>query len=135
MAESVIHRFDASTSDRGAELRSLGVLMAAGGAVIPFVPDVGTICPLRRLTGVPCPFCGMTTGTLELAHGDIVASVAANPFAVVLVTAIIVAFIPAIYRSGWFRASWRRIKPMAPVIPLLLLPLLWLWELNRFDFI
>jgi hypothetical protein len=26
-------------------------------------------CPLRTLTGIPCPFCGITTGCAWLAHG------------------------------------------------------------------
>ena len=26
-------------------------------------------CPFRAVSGLPCPFCGLTTGTVYLAHG------------------------------------------------------------------
>lgn len=135
LAEQAVRPFDAARSDRGADLRTLGVMMAAGGAVLSVAPDVGVLCPIRRFTGVPCPFCGMTTGTVALGHGDVVGSVAANPFAVILVTAIFVSFVPAVYRAGWFRSAWRRLRPMAPLLSVAVLPLLWLWELNRFGFL
>jgi hypothetical protein len=41
-------------------------------------------CPLRALTGVPCPLCGMTTAATGLAAGDLGAAMAANPFALLL---------------------------------------------------
>jgi hypothetical protein len=42
-------------------------------------------CLLRLLTGIPCPFCGMTTAATSLAAGDPAAALAANPFVLVLV--------------------------------------------------
>jgi Protein of unknown function (DUF2752) len=41
-------------------------------------------CPLRTLTGVPCPLCGMTTAATALASGDLGAALAANPFVLAL---------------------------------------------------
>jgi hypothetical protein len=41
-------------------------------------------CPLRTLTGIPCPLCGMTTAATGLASGDLGAAMAANPFVLVL---------------------------------------------------
>jgi uncharacterized protein DUF2752 len=41
-------------------------------------------CPLRTLTGVPCPLCGMTTAATGLASGDLGAALAANPFVLLL---------------------------------------------------
>ncbi len=42
---------------------------ALGGAYLPgyWLPS----CPLRTLTGIPCPFCGITTGSAWLARGNI----------------------------------------------------------------
>ena len=134
-ATTLLYRFDATKSDGGADLRTFGALMAAGAVVVPFTPPVGVLCPLRRLTGIPCPLCGMTTGTLALSRGDIVGSVAANPFAIVLVTALVVSFLPVVYRAGWFQRAWRRVKPVAPMVPFAMMPLLWVWQLARFDFI
>jgi hypothetical protein len=41
-------------------------------------------CPLRTLTGIPCPLCGMTTAATGLASGDLGAAMAANPFVLLL---------------------------------------------------
>jgi hypothetical protein len=35
-------------------------------------------CTFKLLTGLPCPFCGMTTGFAALGHGDWQAAVRAN---------------------------------------------------------
>lgn len=107
--------------------------MAAGALLLPQLPDVGPVCPLRRLTGVPCPFCGMTTGVLALSQGDVVASLAANPAALLLVVAVVISFAPFVYRSAPFRAAAARVRPTGARVLWLLLPGLWIWELHRFD--
>jgi hypothetical protein len=44
-------------------------------------------CPLRELTGVPCPLCGLTTASTALAGGDLGGALAANPFVLLLAAA------------------------------------------------
>ena len=46
-----------------------------------------TLCLLRAVTGVPCPFCGGTTSTVALAHGNIGAAFSASPVAPVMLIA------------------------------------------------
>ena len=46
-----------------------------------------TLCLLRAVTGVPCPFCGGTTSTVQLAHGNVGAAFAASPIAPLMLVA------------------------------------------------
>jgi hypothetical protein len=62
---------------------SVGAALAvvALRAVRP-VAALGPPCPLRTLTGVPCPLCGMTTAAGRLASGDVHDALSANPLVV-----------------------------------------------------
>lgn len=42
-------------------------------------------CPLKDLTGIPCPTCGATSAAIALAAGDPRAAWSANPLLLVLV--------------------------------------------------
>jgi len=44
-------------------------------------------CPLRATTGIPCPFCGVTTGTAWMARGDIAGAWRSNILSPFLMTA------------------------------------------------
>ena len=41
----------------------------------------GPGCPFRDVTGVNCPFCGMTRATLALGHGDVRGALGFHPLA------------------------------------------------------
>lgn len=52
------------------------------------------LCPLRALTGIPCPLCGMTTSFTYTAAGDLGSAFVASPagpllFAVAIVVALV----------------------------------------------
>ena len=61
------------------------------------------LCVFRRLTGLPCPGCGLTRSWVNFAHGDIGTSVAFNAFGPVLLAATVVAVIVA----GWMLVTRR----------------------------
>jgi Protein of unknown function (DUF2752) len=70
------------------ELAAAGLCLACAGAVAVGAvagndaavgPDGPVLCPFRLLTGLPCPFCGMTRSLLALGRGDVAASVALHP--------------------------------------------------------
>ena len=77
----------------------------------------------------------MTTASMAAAHGDVVGAVAANPASLVLMAAIAVSFAPMIYRDNRVHAAAARWRPWLTRLPWLALPLLWLWQLDRFGFI
>jgi hypothetical protein len=46
-------------------------------------------CTFQKITGTPCPSCGMTTSFCHLAHGDLAKSLEANPVGTLLAAAAI----------------------------------------------
>ncbi|MFH1475994.1 MAG: DUF2752 domain-containing protein [Verrucomicrobiota bacterium] len=62
-----------------------GVLLAA--AILPLDRIPWTICTFRRLTGYPCPSCGLTRGFVAMAHGQWLAVLHTCPLAALLYAA------------------------------------------------
>jgi uncharacterized protein DUF2752 len=117
--------------------------VAALGAVYPAVTAhtgwPGLPCPLRTLTGVPCPFCGMTTATVAISHGDWGGAAAANPL-VYLVAALAAATIPVLLARAaglapgprpWPEARRRHVRWALAVLVFGS----WLFQLHRFGFV
>jgi hypothetical protein len=94
--------------DQARDLRLVGV-GATGFALASSALELGVLCPLRRLTGVPCPLCGLTTGTWDLVHGDVVGAVHAHPLAPVALAFLVLAWTP----WGPAAVSAVRRRPMA----------------------
>jgi MFS superfamily sulfate permease-like transporter len=42
-------------------------------------------CPLRFVTGIPCPMCGMTRGVTAAVHGNLGRAFELNPASIMLV--------------------------------------------------
>jgi len=120
-----------------------GACGAPVGAVYPFLMahtgGQGLPCPLRTLTGVPCPFCGMTTATVAITHGNWTAAAAASPLAY-LVAALIVGTVPVMVARAVGQiptprprsvGARRRIgRVMAGLIALS-----WVFQLRRYGFL
>lgn len=104
-------------------LRIAGLVMLLGAIALRFasLPAI-VVCPLRRLTGVPCPFCGMTRSVAEVARGDIGASLALNPGGILLVALAILLIV------AW---RWRRVAiPTWAVVAFF--ALLWAYQLFKY---
>ena len=67
----------ARVAARAAALVAVAVLLAA--LTLPWRP--ATLCVLRAVTGVPCPFCGGTTAMVQLGSGRPLQALAASPLA------------------------------------------------------
>jgi hypothetical protein len=122
------------------------LLCAGAGAVGSVYPLIvahtgfqGLPCPLRTLTGVPCPFCGLTTASVALSHGNWVAAAAANPLAyraagLASVTApVLVA--RAAGRASLPRAWSAAARRCAGWVAAVLVALSWVFQLHRFGFL
>lgn len=70
--------------------RSAAALAGVGGALLVgrAVGIPGPPCPLRTLTGVPCPGCGMTRTADALVSGQVAHALSVDAAAVLLVVAI-----------------------------------------------
>jgi hypothetical protein len=107
------------------DLRMAGAAMLAAGAMLPLLPGhPGLPCPLRTLTGVPCPLCGMSTSVEDTVRLDLGGALGANP---VGVAAVAVAVVLLVRRPAHLRIS----QPLVYVT----LATMWLFELHRFGFL
>lgn len=107
------------------------VIMAhTGGQGIP--------CPLRTLTGVPCPFCGLTTATVALVHGQWGTAASTSPLAY-LVAALVVGTTPVLVARAagvarpprpWSERARRRTRNVV----LLIVAMSWVFQLHRYGF-
>jgi hypothetical protein len=50
----------------------------------------GPGCVFHRITGIDCPFCGMTRATLAIGRGDLRSALAFHPFAPVVLAGLVV---------------------------------------------
>ncbi|MFC4908978.1 DUF2752 domain-containing protein [Actinomadura gamaensis] len=88
----------------GVALRVAAMATAAVAAAwVHRVHDPGVLCPLRTLTGIPCPLCGGTTAFIELGAGRPGHAVLANPVA--LTGAVALALAPLGLGARWWELA------------------------------
>lgn len=85
------------------------------------------VCPLRAVTGIPCPLCGGTTAAVSVARLDLVGALRANPVAVL--GALVFALAPL----GLLAFVRRRSPRLTFWILAAALGIAELWQLVRFD--
>ncbi|WP_408897511.1 DUF2752 domain-containing protein [Nocardioides sp. R1-1] len=76
-------------------------VVALGASVVlspAHIEDGPVLCPFRRLTGLPCPGCGLTRSWVYLAHGWWRESFLAHPFGPLLAS-VVVALAVAVLRA------------------------------------
>ncbi len=105
------------------DFRLPAVTMLALAALWPLIArHVSVPCPLRTLTGIPCPLCGMTTSVVATTRGRFAEAAAANP-----------AGLLAVLVAVWLTVSRRE----SLAIPRLAiggsLLAMWIFELFRFE--
>jgi hypothetical protein len=107
----------------GSRVPAAGFLL--GGLVLAHLPSsVGLPCPLRTLTGIPCPFCGVTTSIRALFSGHAGAALSAAPLGLVVVVVAAFAALRLIPRTFAI--------PRVAIAAALLAE--WLFELHRYRF-
>ncbi len=89
------------------ENRKEGSIIFGAGAVhlgLTLAGLPGWTCPIRALTGVPCPGCGLTHAVLQILQGDVISSLQTHAFAPVALLApgvmLAALVLPERYRQG-----------------------------------
>jgi len=105
------------------DLRVAGTAMLFLALMLPSIPGYpGVPCLLRTFTGVPCPFCGMSTSVKETVRLQLRDAWAANPAGVVAVVAAVLLIV---------------FRPRRMTLPTLLIPVtlgaMWVFQLFRFS--
>ena len=91
-------------------------------------------CPLRDLTGIPCPTCGGTRAAVALAHGNMAEAFASSPlvagglilFSLWLLAGVIMTLVPAWRRHVVLSTTE---KSTARILAVLMVLLGWSWEI------
>ena len=113
-----------------------GVVGSVYPLILAHTGGHGLECPLRALTGVPCPFCGLTTATVALTHGHWAAAAATSPLAY-LVAALTLGTAPVLVArnaglaaqpSAWSPATRKRVGYVVAVV----VALSWVFQLHRY---
>lgn len=106
---------------KGLRIAAIGLVIAGLAYRLGALPDV-VLCPLRRVTGVPCPFCGATRSVGAAIQGDLGASLALNPVGIMIIVATVMLLV------AW---RWRRVAiPAWTVVTFFVL--LWAYQLFKY---
>src|SRR5437763_13789186 len=99
--------------------------MRGAGLLLPVLPGHPSfVCPLRAVTGVPCPLCGLSTSVEETVRLHLRSAVDANPFGLVLVVVAV----------ALLALRPRRLRLPMPLLYFALCAR-WPFELHRFSII
>ena len=113
------------------------VAMAACGAVLVLrVNPLGILhpCPLRQLTGIPCPTCGGTAAFRALLSGNLVGAIRDNPMVAAISMLVAASGIGALAVLPWadrFRPAPRLLRPATLAILVALIFLNWAYLILR----
>jgi hypothetical protein len=102
-----------------------------GAASDPSLAAPGSgLCPFSLLTGVPCPFCGLTRSMFALGEGHVGGAAAQNPLGLLLLPLAVVLLVA----GGRAVAGGRRLSWPVPVLWIGLAVVLgtWAWQVARY---
>jgi hypothetical protein len=137
-AAAVAYR-PSSTPERMALAAAALVPAAIAYPAVHAATGFAPACPLRAVTGVPCPFCGGTTAATALADGRLGDALAANPFvpalAVVLAGVLLLVVARALGRVAPPRSWPHDRQRRAALVAGALVTASWIFQLVRYGWL
>ena len=131
-----------SAAERGVQIflaALCAAALAAGVLLVPSSTGTGTHrvlglpeCGMLKMTGKPCPTCGVTTSFVLAAHGRFAESLVNQPFGFVLfwlVAASLVGLAAALARGRSVQPFFVRVSPRLIILALLAIMLVsWMYK-------
>ncbi|MEE4021804.1 DUF2752 domain-containing protein [Gordonia sp. PKS22-38] len=120
-------RIDAGARVTAAGLGTVGLAALATTVVVQpeVVADGPELCPFARMTGLPCPACGLTRSWVALGHGDLEATVSFNVFGPVFMVLAIVVTAVALWSAATGAHGLDRVRAVLTSRPMLIVVGLW----------
>ena len=90
----------------------------------------------KKVTGIPCPGCGMGRGTIELFHGNILTALKVHPLAILFNVGILTSLFflckDIINKQNRFMSVMKqKPSPVAMVLIVTILLVVWGWNIHR----
>jgi len=123
VTQRVTRQFGGRTTFDLREVRIAGAAMLGVAAVRPLVPfEFVPPCPLKTVTGIPCPMCGMTRGVTSLVHGDFAHALLMNPASYLAVALAVLLLV-----------QWRTKRVVIPVwLIVTVMGVMWTWQIFKY---
>ncbi|MDM1048312.1 DUF2752 domain-containing protein [Sphingobacterium hotanense] len=104
-------------------------------------PTGTTLCPIKHVTGYPCPSCGTTRSVKSLLDGDIMQAIMINPLgllvSILAIGIIVLMLIDLIFQKDYFFRAYRWIEHtlqkqrLLSIILILFILLNWIWNIKK----
>ena len=124
-----------STPERMAVAAAALVPAAIAYPAVHAATGFAPVCPLREVTGVPCPFCGGTTSATALADGRLADAVAANPFVPALAVVLLLVTARALGLAAPPRSGPRDRQRTGALVAGALVTASWAFQLARYGWL
>ncbi|MEE3852883.1 DUF2752 domain-containing protein [Gordonia sp. LSe1-13] len=120
-------RIDAGSRVTAAALGAAGLAALAAAVVVrpDVVGDGPELCPFARMTGLPCPACGLTRSWVALGHADVEAAVSFNVFGPVFLVVAIVVTVCALWSAATGGSALDRVRAVLTSRPMLVVVGVW----------
>ncbi len=98
------------------------------------------VCPIKKISGYPCPSCGSTRSVMNLLEADFLGAINANPFGIIIFLTLLIGpiwlFYDFISKKDSLWLCYQKIeafirKRKVAIFIVILVIANWLWNINK----